>query len=229
MVSFAAWILAIAYTSQGDLAQACAYGELAVQQAPTPADKVWSETNLAWAWCRAGEAHRGVKALSRLAASAQTADALLGQTYTALLLGEGHWRIGAYDNARQTLEALLTPAEQGGMQFILASAHRLLGEVALATNLAQHEAPLAASHFERSIAMLRQIGAENELALAYSGYGRLHRQQGDVAQAQVYLTRALAIFERLGTLREPDRIRQLLVLQEGVGHAAQTGNGGPRV
>jgi hypothetical protein len=28
--------------------------------------------------------------------------------------------------------------------------------------------------------------------------------------------RALAIFECLGTLREPDRIRQLLALQEGV-------------
>ena len=32
-----------------------AYGELAVQQAPTPADRGWSEGNLAWARCRAGE------------------------------------------------------------------------------------------------------------------------------------------------------------------------------
>jgi hypothetical protein len=40
--------------------------------------------------------------------------------------------------------------------------------------------------------------------------------QEDLAQARAYLTRALAIFERLGTLLEPDRIRQLLALQEGV-------------
>ena len=39
---------------------------------------------------------------------------------------------------------------------------------------------------------------------------------GDLAQARAYLMRALAIFERLGTLREPERIRQLLALQEGV-------------
>jgi tetratricopeptide (TPR) repeat protein len=102
------------------------------------------------------------------------------------------------------------------MRLILASAHRLLGEIALATNSAQHEAPLAATHFERSMAILQQIGAENELALVYAGYGRLHQQQGDLAQARAYLTRALALFERLGTLREPERIRQLLALQEGV-------------
>ena len=131
-------------------------------------------------------------------------------------LGEAYWLAGEYDNARHTLEGLLEPAEQCGMQFLLASAHRLLGEVALATNPAQREAPLAAPHFERSMALLQQIGAENELALAYAGYGRLHQQHGDLAQARTYLTRALAIFERLGTLREPDRIRQLLALQEGV-------------
>jgi tetratricopeptide (TPR) repeat protein len=102
------------------------------------------------------------------------------------------------------------------MRLSLASAHRFLGEITLATNPAQRETPLAAPHFERSMAILQQIGVENELALAYAGYGRLHQQQGDLEQARTYLTRALAIFERLGTLHEPDRIRQLLALQEGV-------------
>lgn len=101
------------------------------------------------------------------------------------------------------------------------SARRLLGEVALATNPAQCAAPLAAPHFERSIAILHQLGAENELALAYAGYGRLYQQQGDVVQARAYLTRALAIFERLGTLREPERIRQLLGLQADVPQETQ--------
>lgn len=54
------------------------------------------------------------------------------------------------------------------------------------------------------------IDAENELALAYVGYGRLHQQQGNITLAREYLTRALAIFERLGTLGEPDRVRQAL-------------------
>jgi tetratricopeptide (TPR) repeat protein len=209
-VSLAAWVLCIAYTSQGDLAQACTYGELAVQQASTPADKAWSEGHLAWAWCRAGEVHRGLPVLARNATAKRSVRFVLGELLGALRLGEAHWLAGEYDNARQTLEALLAPAEQCGMQFLLASAHRFLGEVALATHPARCEAPLAASHFERSIALLQQIGAENELALAYAGYGRLHQQHGDIMQARTYLTRALAIFERLGTLREPERIRQIL-------------------
>ncbi len=37
---------------------------------------------------------------------------------------------------------------------------------------------------------------ENELALAYSGMGRLHKLQGNTQQAHEYLTKALQIFER---------------------------------
>jgi tetratricopeptide (TPR) repeat protein len=103
-------------------------------------------------------------------------------------------------------------AERNGMQLHIGAVHRLLGEIALSTNPAQSEAPLAAPHFEQSIAMLQQIHAENELALAYTGYGRLHQRQGHVEQAREYLTRALAIFERLGTLGEPDKVRQALAV-----------------
>jgi hypothetical protein len=63
--------LLIAYLSQGDLAQACAYGELAVEQAPTPADQAWAGSALAWAWCRTGEAQRGVEKLAQIATTLQ--------------------------------------------------------------------------------------------------------------------------------------------------------------
>ena len=45
------------------------------------------------------------------------------------------------------------------------------------------------------------------MASAFAGYGRFHRQQGDVVRAREYLNEALGIFERLGTLVEPDRVR----------------------
>ena len=48
------------------------------------------------------------------------------------------------------------------------------------------------------------------MALAYAGYGRLHKQQGKVGQAREYLTKALKIFERLDTLIEPDKVREEL-------------------
>ena len=110
----------------------------------------------------------------------------------------------------QTLEELLELTERCGAPFYRGAAHRLLGEIALQTNPAQLGAPLAAPHFEISITALQQIGAENELALAYAGYGRLYQQQGNVTQAREYLTRALTIFEHLGTLGEPGKVSKAL-------------------
>jgi flagellin-specific chaperone FliS len=40
--------------------------------------------------------------------------------------------------------------------------------------------------------------------------GRYHKQQENVEQAREYLTKALEIFERLGTLIEPDKMREEL-------------------
>jgi tetratricopeptide (TPR) repeat protein len=95
--------------------------------------------------------------------------------------------------------------ERYGMRYELGFAHRLLGEIALKTNPTQ-----AVPHFEKSIAIFQEIKAENELALAYTGYGRLHKQQGEIAQAREYLTKALEIFERLGTLIEPEKVKEVL-------------------
>ena len=46
--------------------------------------------------------------------------------------------------------------------------------------------------------------------MAYAGYGRLQKRQGQFAQARDYLKKALEIFERLGTLIEPDKVREIL-------------------
>lgn len=83
--------------------------------------------------------------------------------------------------------------------------HRLLGEISLGTDLTQ-----AAPHFEESISIFREIKAENDLALAYSGMGRLHKLRGEYAEARRYLTDALEIFDRLGTLIEPENVRKEL-------------------
>ena len=91
------------------------------------------------------------------------------------------------------------------MRYELGFTRRFLGEIALKTNPTQ-----AAPHFKKSIAIFREIKAENELALAYTGYGRLQKQQGQPAQAREYLKKALEIFERLVTLIEPDKVKKIL-------------------
>jgi hypothetical protein len=92
-----------------------------------------------------------------------------------------------------------------GAKYYIGFAHRLLGELALKIK------PTSASlHFERSIVVLIEIKAENELALAYAGYGRICMQKGQIAKDRPYPTKALEIFERLGTLIEPVKVRKLL-------------------
>jgi tetratricopeptide (TPR) repeat protein len=81
----------------------------------------------------------------------------------------------------------------------------ILGEVALNIDVTQ-----APSHFQAAIKISRDIKMENELALAHSGMGRYHKLRGEHAEARRYLTQALEIFVRLGTLLEPDKVRKEL-------------------
>ena len=207
LIGFAYMSISIAYTYKGDLGRAVEYAELALKKAPTPADKMWSQAYLAWAWCRAGEPRRGVEPLAQAVSINRSARFVPAELDFTLYLGEGYWLAGEPDKARQTLEKLLEIAERCGARFVIGSAHRLLGEIALSTNPTQVAPPLAAPHFERSIAILREINAENELALALAGHSRLQKQLGNITEAREYLTKAQDIFERLGTLIEPDKVR----------------------
>ena len=124
---------------------------------------------------------------------------------TTCILGAGYWMAGKEDKAKRTLERALELAAGCGARYYIGWALRLLGEIALKSNLNQ-----AVSRFEKSIAVLKEIKAENELALAYAGYGRLHKQSGQIAKAREYLIKALDIFTRLGTLIEPEKIGEIL-------------------
>jgi tetratricopeptide (TPR) repeat protein len=205
LISFVAANLSIAYTWKGDLARAVEYAELAIQKAPTPGNKAWAQRSLGWVWCRCGETTKGIELLTSVLPIIRTGQSTTTEIPHMCFLGEGYWLAGEDHKARQTLDKGLEMAERHGTRYYVGFTHRLLGEIDLKTNPTQ-----AASHFEISIAIFREIKAENELALAYANYGRLYKQQGDTAQAREYLTRALEAFERLGTLIEPDRVREEL-------------------
>ena len=177
ITSFASWTIAMAYTASGELARAVEYGERAVQIAPTPGDKAWASCVLAAARCPAGDAGNSVEILAQSVLALRAARFIWSEV-CALWLGEAYWLSGEYEKATRTLDELLEIATRCGMKFHIGCAHRLLGEIALTTNPTQSEAPLAAPHFDKSIAILQEIGAENELALAHEGDGRLRRQLG---------------------------------------------------
>ena len=205
VISFVAWNLSIVYAWKGDLARAVEYGELSLHKAPTIGDKAWAQRSLGWALCRSGETIRGIGLLTKVLPIFRAGRFTSSEINLTCFLGEGYKLAGEDDKARQMLEKGLEMAELYGVRYYVGFAQRLLGEMDLKTNPAQAEI-----HFKRSIAVLQEIKAENELALAYVSYGWLHKQQNQITQAEAYLTKALKIFERLGTPLQPYKVREIL-------------------
>jgi tetratricopeptide (TPR) repeat protein len=125
-----------------------------------------------------------------------------GRVFGGTFLGGG---VLASRTARALQVGLELATRGGDQKFYVGWMRRLIGEIAIEKNPKQAAEPFAAPYFEECISIFRGIKAENELAVAYAGYGRLHKQQGRTAEAREYFTRALELFERLGT---PDRARQ---------------------
>jgi tetratricopeptide (TPR) repeat protein len=205
LVVWAVWTLSMAYTWKGDLGRAVEYGELALQKAVTPADRAWTKRGFGWALCRSGEINRGVKLLAAALAIVRPSHHMPTEISSTCILGAGYLLAGEDGKARQALEECLEIADRCGARYYIGCVQRLLGEITL-----KADPDRAATHLEKSIDMLQEIRAENELALAYACYGLLHKQKGEIARAREYLTNALEIFERLGTLIEPDKARKEL-------------------
>jgi tetratricopeptide (TPR) repeat protein len=110
-----------------------------------------------------------------------------------------------YDKAEQTAKEALEVAERCGMKYWLGRTHFMIGQIVLETNFSQ-----ALPHFEKSTSIFKETKAENELARSYAGTGRYYKKQGDIVQARDYFTKALEIFERLGTLIDPDKVKEEL-------------------
>jgi class 3 adenylate cyclase/tetratricopeptide (TPR) repeat protein len=209
LVAFSAFSLCAAFTRQGDFEQAVRYGELAVDKAPTPLDQAASQTWLAAAWCRMGQASRAGEVLAELSPLYRASGVAYGQLFNDLYLGEAYWRLGRFAEAIETLQGVTELGERVGFRFYRGSALRLLGEVTADADPTREGLARAADYFEQSIAVLDAIGAANELALAYAGYGLLCRRRGDPTTAISYLTQAREIFERLGTIVDPDLAQHL--------------------
>lgn len=155
LMSFAACTMCQTYCFKGDLDRAIEYGELAVQKAPTPADKIWAQGFIAMAWCRAGKLHQGIETLAKIVDVHKKGRFRFGEVGYMIMLGFGYIMAEEYDKATQNLQESLELAELAGMKRFIGLAHLFLGQVALRTN-----PPRAGYHFEQSRISIKAVGAD---------------------------------------------------------------------
>jgi class 3 adenylate cyclase/tetratricopeptide (TPR) repeat protein len=195
--------ISVCYNFRGDPVRAVEYGELAVEKASTPMDRGWAEACLGWAWSRNGDPKRGIEVLAPFVEIVQSARYLTGAFPSMFWLGEAYLLAGEYSKAREVLEALLSLSDRCGARHYIGLADYMLAEIALKTEPARVPA-----HLDRALAVFRETQAGNDSALACECYGRYCRQQGRHSEARRWLGEALGIFERLGTHREQERVRE---------------------
>src|SRR5437899_11622659 len=103
------------------------------------------------------------------------------------------------------VEGMLGATRERGYRHLEGVAERLLGE-----SLVAEDRAAAKEHLGAATRILEEVGARNELAKTWMAQATLRRAEGDEAGALTLARRALALFEELGTLDEPGRVRAWL-------------------
>ena len=100
---------------------------------------------------------------------------------------------------------MLPTSREVGYRHLEGVALRLLGESLVAT-----DSPAARQHLKTAQEILVAIDARNDVAKTLVARAALARVTGAPARAPECLEEALTIFEALGTLDEPRRVRTAL-------------------
>ena len=123
----------------------------------------------------------------------------------ALWLAEAHMRRDEREEARGLVDAVLTTSREVGYRHLEAVALRLLGELLTPTD------PVAAAgQLDSAQGTFERMDAQNDLAKTLVARAMLHRSLGQHSAARMVLEQALTIFEAVGTLDEPVRVRAAL-------------------
>jgi tetratricopeptide (TPR) repeat protein len=199
IVSFNAAFGAFACLEQRDWDRAGEYAQFALQEAPTVYFEGIAQMFLASLRCSTAKLEQGAPILEAIVSMAEASEHHLVWMLAAPGLADAHAASGRAEDARAALEPVLGWAERAGAGYFTARSHRSMAAI----DAASGSETAALDHLNRAIDVAERTGSENELALALADRGRL--LPGTTGRGD--LERALAIFDRLGTLVEPDRIR----------------------
>jgi len=170
----------------------------ALALAPIPFDAAMARAGQGYGLIKGGQVETGTAQLEEAVAWFERSNLRYTRSSWALRLAEGHLRLGNRARARKIATEVLDYSREAGYRHLEGAAARLLGEI-----LGAEDPEAATSHLDAAIELLGEMDARDELAKALVARADLHRAAGDVGVARRLLTRALEIFESLGTLDGP--------------------------
>jgi class 3 adenylate cyclase/tetratricopeptide (TPR) repeat protein len=214
LASFAYWNLAFVHVDKGNLERAVELAQMGFDKAPTPGDASWSLAPLGWAHSLLGETVAGIAELETAVAGNRAGRFVWGE-HVAVILAEAHLRAGDPAKARDELERTCPYLEKAGMTIALGIAERLTAEIGRATGWQDLSRQQATNHYARSVELLAEAGARNELANTLVAMGHYYAEGGDGAEARAHFSRALDIYEALGTMGSPQCVRDALASLPG--------------
>lgn len=196
------WRMGVTYIQQGDPERGIGYCNEALALGPLPYDAATAKGARGYGEIKAGRIDAGIADLSEAVAWLESSRLRYPRWRFSVLLAEGHLRHGDRAAARSLIEGILEPSRTMGYPHFEALACWLMGEC-----LASEDPASAEPYVGTAMSVLERIGARNELARAMVTRAALRQTAGDLRAARQLLDRAEAIFQALGTLDEPDRVK----------------------
>jgi tetratricopeptide (TPR) repeat protein len=194
------------YIHQGDLERGLQCCNKALAFGPLPYDAAMAKALRGYGEIKEGRIDAGIADLSESVAWFESSSLRYTRARYALWLAEGHLRRSDHAAARSLIEDVLETSRTMGYLHYEGLACWLTGEC-----LAPEAPAVAEPYVETAIDILERIGARNDLARAMVTRAALRQAAGDVATAKGLLDQAFAIFQTLGTLDEPARVKAALV------------------
>jgi class 3 adenylate cyclase/tetratricopeptide (TPR) repeat protein len=194
-----------AYIQQGDIERGIRCCNEALALSPIPRDTAWARVVRGYGMIKAGYSHDGITELSEALPWFESTRMQWTHIIGSAWLAEGYLQEGNPAAARPLIENVLKTSRQTGYLHYEGRACWMMAEcVAIeAPGAAEDSAETATRIFER-------VGARNDLAKAMVTRSALRQRAGDVPTARRLLEQACAIFQALGTLDEPARVKAAL-------------------
>jgi hypothetical protein len=192
-------------TQRGDAKAGLAACESALRLGPTPFDTAMINAVRGYALVKNGDVSIGLRTLREAVEWFGGSHLLYTRSLYSVWLADSLVRSGDRESGRTLAATVLATSESVGYRHLEGVAHRVLGE-----SLTADDGDAATVHLERAHRVLDETGARSELAKALVAEAGLRAARGDADDAHRLLGEAGRIFEALGTVDEPGRLRAAL-------------------